>query len=155
MRRVRAAALAGALALLVAGAGCGRFVILHDPLSAAEHNDLGVAYESAGKPGLARREYRRALKLDSGLTIARVNLGNLDASEARWRSAEKHYRRALRDAPADPHALNNLAWVLYRQGRNLDEAEAFARRALESASDADTAFTNTLDAIVRARAAAR
>lgn len=155
MRRVRAAALAGALALLVAGAGCGRFVILHDPLSAAEHNDLGVAYESAGKPDLARREYRRALRLDAGLAIARINLGNLDAAEERWSTAEKHYRRALKDAPEDPHALNNLAWVLYRQGRDLDQAEAFARRALSIAGHADTAFTNTLEAIVNARAGTR
>jgi Flp pilus assembly protein TadD len=153
VRRVAMAALAAAL-LLGAGA-CSRFVILHDPLSAAEHNDLGVAYESAGKPDLARREYRKALRLDSDLTIARVNLGNLDAASERWSSAEKNYRRALRDTPADPHALNNLAWVLFRQGRSLDEAEAFARRALEITGTADTAFTNTLDAIVRARAAAR
>ncbi len=47
--RARAAS-ALALALVVgAAAGCSHLVLLHDPLTAAEHNDLGVAYETAGK----------------------------------------------------------------------------------------------------------
>jgi Flp pilus assembly protein TadD len=142
----------GMLALLLGSiAGCSHFVILHDPLSAEEHTDLGVAYEAAGKPDLARREYKRALSKKSDLVIARINLGNLDAAAERWRAAERTYRRALKDAPDDPHALNNLAWVLFRQDRKLDEAETLARRALGTADPADTTFANTLKAIVEAR----
>jgi Flp pilus assembly protein TadD len=147
-----AAALAALAALMLAGAACSRIVVLHDPLSAEEHNDLGVAYESAGQVELARRSYRRALSRRPDLVIARVNLGNLEAAAGRWKQAESTYRRALRDAPDDPHALNNLAWVIYRRGGNLEEAERLSRRALAAAPAADTAFANTLEAILQAKA---
>lgn len=151
----RALAAAAIVALAAAGSACSRFVILHDPLSAEEHNDLGVAYESAGKLDLAKREYRRALRLDGDLTVARVNLGNVEAASGRWSVAEKHYRRALRQAPDHPRALNNLAWVLFRQDRKLDEAERLARRALNVAGAEDTTYARTLEAIVEARTRAR
>lgn len=155
-RRLRTALACAALALLCAGAGgCSRFVILHDPLTAEEHNDLGVAYQAAGKPELARRAYRRALGKKPDFVVARVNLGNLDAAAERWRAAERSYRRALRDAPDDAHALNNLAWVLYRRGGDLGEAERLARRAMAVAGASDTTVTHTLDAILEARARTR
>jgi tetratricopeptide (TPR) repeat protein len=154
--RLRTALACAALALLCAGAGaCSRFVILHDPLTAEEHNDLGVVYQAAGKPELARRAYRRALSKKPDFVVARVNLGNLDAAAERWNAAERSYRRALRDAPDDAHALNNLAWVLYRRGGDLDEAERLSRRALTMAGASDTTFTRTLDAILEARARTR
>ena len=147
----RALAIAMLVALGAGGGACSRFVILHDPLSAEEHNDLGVAYESAGRLDLAKREYKRALRLDSGLTIARINLGNVEAESGRWSAAEDHYRRALRAAPGNHHAMNNLAWVLYRQDRKLDEAEQLARRAMDTAGGSDTTYARTLEAIVEAR----
>lgn len=151
----RALAIAMLVALGAGGGACSRFVILHDPLSAEEHNDLGVAYQAAGEPDLARRAYRRALAKKPDLVVARVNLGNLEAAAERWSAAERSYRRALRDAPDDPHALNNLAWVLYRRGGNLDEAERLARRALTTAGASDTTFSNTLEAILEAKARTR
>lgn len=138
------------LALLAGGGACSHFVILHDPLTAKEHNDLGVAYESSGRLDLAKREYRHALRLEPDLAIARVNLGNVEAAKERWRAAEREYRRALRVAPGDPQAMNNLAWALYRQGRRLDEAERFARRAVATADSSDTTYAQTLKAIVSA-----
>ena len=47
------------LSLLLAG-GCSRIpriIVLSDPLTAAEHVELGVAYERKGEVDLARREY--------------------------------------------------------------------------------------------------
>ena len=43
------------LAVASAGllAGCAHLVVLHDPLTASEHNDLGVVYESSGQHALA------------------------------------------------------------------------------------------------------
>ena len=66
---------------------CAHLVILHDPLSAAEHNDLGVAYESGGQARLAAHEYHRSLHLDPHQSRARVNLGNADAARGRWHAA--------------------------------------------------------------------
>jgi len=147
-----AARRALALAILaVSAAGCSRFVILNDPLTAAEHNDLGVAYQADGKPDLAKREYRAALKLDPRLVRARVNLGNLEAEAGRWPPAESCYRRALRDAPDDADALNNLAVALLRQGRSLAEAETLATRAVASGGERDSVYRATLAEVRAAR----
>lgn len=152
-RRARSVAAGMALILMLAAAlaGCSRFVILNDPLSAAEHNDLGVAYESAGERDLARREYRKALKLDPGLTRARVNLGNLEAGAGKWDRAEDCYRRALRASPADGDALNNLAIALLRQGRSFAEAESLASRAVASGGARDSIYRATLAEVRAAR----
>ena len=140
--------LGGVVALCVlapaALASCAHLVVLHDPLTASEHNDLGVTYEATGKPELAAREYRKALKLDSHNARARVNLGNIEAAAGRWKSAEKSYRRALRDAPADGDAMNNLAVALLRQRRNLDEARTLAERAVALGGERDSVYRATL-----------
>ena len=145
MRR-RALAAATGLALL---SGCSHIVVHHDPLSAAEHNDLGVAYESRHQPALAEREYKNALRKDRHFATARVNLGNLAAQSGRWRRAEQCYRRALRERPADADAMNNLAVALLRQDKSLGEAESLATRAVTASGD--SAYRATLDEVRRAR----
>jgi len=147
VRRSIAAAALGAALLC----GCSHIVVLNDPLSAAEHNDLGYYYETGGHTDLAQREYRKALKLDPHLARARVNLGNLEAGAGRWGAAEDHYRRALRDAPADADALNNLAVALMRQGRSLVEAESLATRAIRAGGARDSIYQATLAEVRAAR----
>ncbi|TFG89524.1 MAG: tetratricopeptide repeat protein [Gemmatimonadales bacterium] len=124
--------------------GCAHLVVLHDPLTASEHNDLGVAYESSGELDLAAREYRKALRLDPRQARARVNLGNIEAAAGRWGSAEKCYSRALSDSPADYDAMNNLAVALLRQGRQLDEARALAERAVAAGGERESVYRATL-----------
>ena len=151
-----AAGHAGLLvALLVSCAvalGCSRIVVLHDPLSAPEHNDLGVAYEAEGRLDLAAREYRRALKRDSRFGRARLNLGNVEAAAGRWARAEREYRRALLDLPEDPDPPNNLAVALLRRGRALGEAETLATRAVALARGRDSLYRATLAEVRAARA---
>ncbi|HEY3216406.1 MAG TPA: tetratricopeptide repeat protein [Candidatus Eisenbacteria bacterium] len=131
----------GLAAMLV---GCSRLVVLHDALTAAEHNDLGVAYEAAGDAAAAEREYRRALEREPGFVRAWVNRGNLLAARQRWRPAERCYRRALLLAPADADARNNLAVALLRLGRDLDQAEWLARSAVALAGARDSIPRATL-----------
>ena len=150
MARTIPRALVTAL-LAAAVAGCSHIVVLHDPLTAAEHNDLGVAYETSGRGDLARREYRKALRLDPRLVRARVNLGNLEAGAGRWRKAEDSYRRALHEAPADGDALNNLAIALVRQGKALAEAESLAVRAVAAGGARDSIYRATLEEVRAAR----
>jgi Flp pilus assembly protein TadD len=137
-------ALALASVWLAALSGCAHLVVLHDPLTASEHNDLGVVYESSGKLDLAAKEYRKALKLDPHQSQARVNLGNTHAVAGRWSSAEKCYRRALADSTTDYDAMNNLAIALLRQGRRLDEARALAERAVAAGGGRDSVYRATL-----------
>jgi Flp pilus assembly protein TadD len=139
-------------ALLLAGAGCSHLVILHDPLSPAEHNDLGLAYETHGQLDLARREYRHAVRIDRHYATAWLNLGNLDARQDHWKQAAKHYHRALRFASADPDALNNLAVALTRtRPARRDEAERLARRAVAIGGPRDSVYRATLDDVLAGR----
>ena len=143
-RLVRPVLIVLTLAIATALAGCAHLVVLHDRLTASEHNDLGVAYESSGQLDLAAREYRKALRLDSHQARARVNLGNIEAANRRWGSAERCYRRALSDSSTDYDAMNNLAVVLLRQGRRLDEARALAERAVAAGGERDSVYRATL-----------
>jgi tetratricopeptide (TPR) repeat protein len=112
------------LLLLVAG-GCSRIpriIVLEDPLTAAEHVDLGVAYERKGELDLARREYERALLKDRKFFRARLNLGNIFLAKKEYGKAREEYLRALGLRPGDPEATNNLSWAAILSGEGIDEA---------------------------------
>lgn len=132
--------------------GCSHIVVLHDPLTAAEHNDLGVIYEAQGHGELAAREYHRALKIDPGFGRARLNLGNVEAAAGHWARAEREYRRALVDLPGDPDPPNNLAVALLRLGRDLNEAESLAVMAVARAPGRDSLYQATLAEVRAGRA---
>lgn len=129
--------------------GCSHLVVLRDPLTASEHNDLGVVYESAGQIALAAKEYRKSLRLDPHQGRVWVNRGNVEAREGQWGAAEKSYRRALRESPSDGDAMNNLAVTLLRQGRNRDEALGLAERAVATGGARDSVYRATLAEVSR------
>ena len=139
---LRACAIAAAATLALTG--CSHLVLLRDPLTASEHNDLGVVYESTGQLPLAAREYRTSLRLEPHSARAWVNLGNLHAAAGRWRRAERAYRRGLRESPADPDAMNNLAIALLRQERKADESRTLAERAVATGGERDSLYRATL-----------
>lgn len=114
------------LSLLLAG-GCSRLpkvIVLSDPLTAAEHVDLGVAYERKGELDLAQREYERALRKDGKFYRARVNLGNIFLAKKEYGTAREEYLLALELRPGDAEATNNLAWAAIFSGEGIDEALA-------------------------------
>jgi Tfp pilus assembly protein PilF len=114
------------LLLLLAG-GCSRIpriIVLEDPLSAAEHVELGVAYETKGELDLARREYERALRKDRKFYRARLNLGNIFLSKKEYGKAREEYLLALGLRPGDAEATNNLSWAAIFSGEGIDEALA-------------------------------
>lgn len=112
------------LVLLLSG-GCSRIpkiIVLEDPLTAAEHVDLGVAYERKGELDLAQREYERALRKDGKLYRARINLGNVFLAKKEYGKARKEYLKALEQQPGDAEAANNLSWAAILSGEGIDEA---------------------------------
>jgi len=114
------------LLLLLAG-GCSRIpriIVLEDPLNAAEHVELGVAYERKGELDLARREYESALRKDRKLYRARLNLGNVFLAKKEYGKAREEYLLALELRPGDAEATNNLSWVAIFSGEGIDEALA-------------------------------
>jgi Flp pilus assembly protein TadD len=104
-------------------------VVLDDPLSASEHNDLGVVYENKGMFDLAEKEYHKALKKQDDWAVPYFNLGNLYYRRGNLDKAEQSFRKALDIGPDNPDVLNNLAYLLYELGR-IGEAKVFIDRAL-------------------------
>lgn len=117
------------LILILGGCALPKVVVLNDPLTAAEHNDLGYAYERQGLYDLAAREYARAVKIDKNWATPRFNLGNLAYRKGDIKGAERHYRAALERDAQNADVMNNLANVLADQGHLL-EAKDMITRAL-------------------------
>ena len=129
---------------LLGCSGFPRLVILHDPLTAQEHVQLGVTYEEQGEWERAMAEYRAALKKDHRHLPALVNLGNVHTQRRHYPEAERYYRKALKLDPNHPMANNNLAWILIIQGTDLAEAEGLIRKAIVSDPDRRAVYLDTL-----------
>ena len=145
MRRIWCVLLVG---MLLGGCSLPRLIVLNDPLSARQHNDLGVAYEQRGDYDLAMREYWRAAELDRDWAVPLVNLGNVHASQSDWPAAVASYEEALMINSDSVEAMNNLAWALVQAARPA-EALSWARQAVATASD-DPHCWDTLAAVYQA-----
>jgi tetratricopeptide (TPR) repeat protein len=97
-------------------------LLMRDPLTAEEHNDLGVAYENEGKYELAIREYKTALKKNNQLVVPLVNIGNVFLKQENYSEAEKYYKRALSMDPYNLEAANNLASLYLIVGKDYQKA---------------------------------
>ncbi|TSA00335.1 MAG: tetratricopeptide repeat protein [Deltaproteobacteria bacterium] len=141
------------LVLLLAG-GCSRvpkIIVLEDPLTAAEHVELGVAYERKGELDLAQREYERALRMDGKLYRARVNLGNIFLAKKEYGKAREEYLRALELRPGDAEATNNLSWAAIFSGEGIDEALARMESVVSGPGGRHPIYLDTLG-VLRMRA---
>lgn len=133
------------LALLLAGCGLPRITVLDDPLTSREHLELGLAYEKQGKYDLAAQEYLTAAKETPS---AHLYAGNAFFLAGRYDDAEGSFRQAMQAQPRNPRPYNNLAWLFCTRGRELEEAEFLARRALALAPPgAKATYQDTLDKV--------
>lgn len=141
--------LTGALLLLLTG-GC----VLpgqrppRDALTPAEHLALGVTYEQGGEYALALREYERAA-VGPAPAGALACQGNVHLARGDLPAAEARYRAALAADPDHLVALNNLAWLLVRQGGPRAEAERLIRRALALNPEPREPYEDTLRAVLQ------
>jgi Tfp pilus assembly protein PilF len=137
MRHSRISFTAGRQFLIVTAVlflfGCSlpRIIVLHDPLTANEHGDLGRAYESEGKLDLAAEQYREALKKDPKHLPSLLLLGDLSYRVKDYDEAASAYAKALKLDPRNADVRNNLAWVYIQTGRRLDRAKELVTEALE------------------------
>jgi len=141
------------LVLLLAG-GCSRvprIIVLSDPLNAAEHVELGVAYERKGELDLAQREYERALLKDRKFYRARVNLGNIFLAKKEYGKARDEYLLALELRPGDAEAANNLSWAAIFSGEGIDEALARMESVVSGPGGRQPTYLDTLG-VLRMRA---
>lgn len=117
--------------LLIFLYGCSSLGIhvLNDSLTAAQHNDLGIAYEKQNRLDLAEKEYKRAIKKDKNWHVPYFNLGNVYYTLSNKDEAAKYFRSGLKANPQNPDIMNNLAFVLMENG-NTAEAKKWIEKAL-------------------------
>ena len=104
-------------------------IVIDDPLTAEQHNDLGVAYEEKGDFSLAGKEYEKATRKNREWVIPYLNLGHLYYRQDKLEQAERALRDGLRAKGDHPDLLNNLAWVLMEKGQ-LKEAKTLIDKAI-------------------------
>jgi serine/threonine protein kinase/tetratricopeptide (TPR) repeat protein len=116
---------------------------------AALHNSLGVLWQETRQLAKAEKAYRQALALleklaadfagqggyQGKLATTHLNLGNVLVLTGRLREAEQSYRRGVKCAPANPVALDKLAWLLATSPdphvQNAAQAIPLAKKAVE------------------------
>ena len=130
--------------VLFSGCTFPRIIVLKDPLSPVEHVNLGVAYEKKGEIDLALKEYKRAAK---ELPIAYLYIGNVYYQKKDLDKAEKYFKKTIKKDPKNADAYNNLAWLYYTKGRNLEEAERLVLKAIELNSSKVDIYGDTLSKI--------
>jgi tetratricopeptide (TPR) repeat protein len=140
---IRGAAFALGLVL----AGCASASPPRDPLTADEHNDLGVAYFERGETRRAASEFARAVELRPGWARALVNLGDARLALGDVDGAIAAYRGAVRLAPEDAAAANNLAWALLQDPTRWPEAEPIIDGALARRPEPRGYYLDTLGAL--------
>lgn len=133
-------------ALILGSCALPRISILHDPLTPEEHVNLGVSYEKRGELDGALREYKTAA---SKMPLAYLYLGNVYFRQERFEDAKSAYKKAIGKTDS-PEACNNLAWLYYTTGGDLEEAERLARKALDLSPGSET-FKDTLRSIQKRR----
>jgi tetratricopeptide (TPR) repeat protein len=144
--------LISALPILISSCSFPKIIILKDPLTPEEHLNLGVAYEGRGEFDQAIREYQVAAKK---LPVAFLHLGNAHFLKNQLKEAEGYYRKAIKKNPQNADAYNNLAWLYYTRGENLEEAEALAHKALELDPSKNSTYEDTLEKIREKKKATR
>jgi tetratricopeptide (TPR) repeat protein len=107
-----------------------RIIVLHDPLTAEEHDNLGRIYESQGKLEPALEQYREALRQDKKHLPSLLLLGDLSYRTGEYSEAESAYTKALKLDANNGDIRNNLAWVYIRKEKDLDKAKDLITEAL-------------------------
>lgn len=97
-------------------------------------------------PATAAPAYEAALAAWPGHLVARLALGNAAYRQRDLDTAARHYRQATEDHPQAADAWNNLAQVLWEQGRPRD-AQAAARQAVALGGPRAATYAATLATI--------
>ncbi|MDP2167298.1 MAG: tetratricopeptide repeat protein [Thermodesulfovibrionales bacterium] len=119
-----------------------KIAVIKDPLTPEEHINLGVSYEQKRELEQALDHYQSASKR---LPVAHLYMGNIYFQKEDYKRAEESYKKAIKKTD-DPRAYNNLAWLYFKTGRELEKARALAEKAVELSPESGE-FKDTLEKI--------
>lgn len=117
---------------------------MEDPLTAEEHNNLGVIYEREGKYDLALREYSMAINSDPSMVTPLVNKANIYYKLGEFTNAEKFYKKALSKDQMSLEAANNLSSLYIEAGEGYDEALSYMKTATQGLEEIPPYALDTL-----------
>lgn len=121
------------------------------PGNAAAWNQLGLAYQAAGRSTEAQKAYLHALNDDRNFFDAHFNLGALEFEQRNWREAERELRTYL---AVEANRTNGVAWQLLGDALlgsgQFEPAERALSVALQ-ASPGDPSILNSLGLTLSAR----
>lgn len=112
--------------------------------------DKGDIYLGKGDLNRALEEFQRAIKVSPNYGLAQLKLGMAYQGLGRSTEAEKAYLSAIKVSPDLALAYNNLAWMSTESGKNLIQAEQWAKNAVKLAPDVSS-FHDTLGWVYRAQ----
>ena len=135
-------------ALFLSGCSLPKIIILHDPLTPEEHNNLGKIYEAQGKPDLAAQQYREALAKEGKYVPSLLLLGDLSYRTKNYPEAEAVYKRAIRLQPENGDVYNNLCWVYLDQHIGIEKAEDLIKTAMRVTPGHRAYYADTLGVIL-------
>lgn len=120
------------------------------PDFAIVHVYRGDALAATGDVNAAIVAYQAAIEAAPKLNVAYFKLGSIYQFLQRWDEAESAFLKATETDPRDARAFNNLAWLAAERNERLDDALAWAARAVELSPDVAT-YQDTLGWVLRAR----
>lgn len=112
--------------------------------------DQGDLYLATNETDKAIAAYRAAIKAVKQPAMAHFRLARVFESLEKWGDAERAYLDAVASDPSMFGAYNNLAFLAATRSTNLDQALAWANKAIEIAPTAFTLY-DTLGWVHRAR----
>ncbi len=137
------------LALALFATACARLPLAPvDPLSADEHDALGLRFYLEGAYEAAAREFAAALTRDPARADVLVHLGDARLALDALDEAITAYEQARARRPDDAPVANNLAWALLQHPRRWPEAEPIIRGALARSPEPRGYYLDTLGVLL-------
>lgn len=105
-------------------------LVKQQPNNAGFHNLLGMAKGQAGNAAGAKVAFEQAIKLDPGLTSAKLHLARVEIATQAYDAAAARLTAILKENDKNTNAMGEMALLSDRRGQPLD-----AQRWLEKATD--------------------
>ena len=103
---------------------------MHKQESAQLHNKVGICLIQLARFGDSRKEFERAIKLDSKYAEAHNNLGVANYQQHRYPAAIKEYQKAIQLNETSAHFHSNLGSAYFSR-KDFDRAAHEYQRAME------------------------